>query len=81
MNLINDKSKKRYPAINFLLQFSTYISILSFMIIPLTSIWLWSSGSSFINVSFGLFLSTIQFVFVKSYLELIHVLADMLLPK
>ena len=81
MNLINDKSKKRYPAINFLLQFSTYISILSFMIIPLTSIWLWSSGSSFINVSFSLFLSTIQFVFVKSYLELIHVLADMLLPK
>jgi len=71
-----------FPLLKLLDRHGDYIAILIALAPPLLGGWfVWNGGASWIWAIAAVVLGLILYVFVKSYVELVRLMVDMLLPK
>ena len=78
---MDDESEKIYPAIYFLLMHGRKISNAIALFALIWAIWLWVVGYSAVLVVAIAIGGALMFLLLHSYVEMVRVIADMLLPK
>ena len=70
-----------YPAINFLLRFGGYLSALVGLLPVLVATWVVANGGHVVMMLVGIGVGAFAYLIMRSYTELVDLIADMLLPK
>jgi hypothetical protein len=70
-----------YPIINFLVRFGKWVAIVLAVLPLLVGLYLAATGAGWLMLPGGIVVGAIVYVVVKSYVELVCLIADMLLPK
>lgn len=81
MNLMDEDSRRAYPAIYLFARHGGVIATLTGLIAPAVAVWLWMVGYGPIVLLCGVAAGGFIFLILRSYTELIRVIVDMLLPK
>jgi hypothetical protein len=70
-----------YPMLRLIEKHGGWIAVLLTLLPIIAGIWLVSIGWPFWWLAIGLGCGVVVFVFIRSYVELVRVMIDMLLPK
>lgn len=70
-----------YPVLRFLDKHGNWLALLFAALPPLLAIWAVCTGYSVLFLALGLALGGAVYLLFKSYVELLRVMIDMLLPK
>jgi len=70
-----------YPALNFLVRHGDWVAIVVAMVPVVVGGLAWSMGLSFIFGISGLAAGAFLYLMMRSFVELVRVIVDMLLPK
>lgn len=81
MELMDEESRRAYPAIHLLVRHGGLIATGLSLLIPLLGLWAWLTGSSILLLLGGIAGGLIAYLFLRSYVEMARIIADMLLPK
>lgn len=81
MEIMGEDSERAYPAIAFIVKWGGFLAPLLSVacLLAAISMW-WFDGRLFTALAFGLG-APLVYLAVRSYVELVRVMADMLLPK
>ena len=81
MDLMDEDSRRAYPAMYFLVRHGNGIAAILAALIPLAGLWAWLAGYSVLLLVGGVLCGPIAYLFLRSYVEMARLIADMLLPK
>ncbi len=81
MQLMDEESRKSYPAIFILVTQGKFIALFVGVLIPIASLWAWLSGGPAYMIAIGFIGGLIVYLLLRSYVEMAQIMADMLLPK
>ena len=81
MDLMDEESRRAYPAIYLLVRHGSGIATGLAALIPLAGLWAWLAGYSILLLAGGVLGGLIAYLFLRSYVEMARLIADMLLPK
>ncbi len=70
-----------YPALNFLVRHGDWVAIVVAMVPVLLGGMAWGMGMSFVFGIAGLATGAFLYLMMRSFVELVRVIVDMLLPK
>lgn len=71
----------KYPFINFLLNHGHAFAVAVALLPVAAGLWLAYGGLGWIWILGGILLAAVLYVIAKTYVELVAIIADMLLPK
>jgi hypothetical protein len=81
MELMDEDSRQAYPAVNLFVRHGGIIAVLVALIAPAAALWLWAVGYNPLVLVAGVAAGALVFLLMRSYTELVRIIADMLLPK
>jgi len=70
-----------YPTVQLLVRWGDHMAIATAVAIPLIALLLVAQGWNWVTLLAGLLLGAIVYVLGRSYIELIRIISDTLLPK
>jgi hypothetical protein len=70
-----------YPMLHFLVRWGQLVAFALAIIVAAAGFWAWASTGSFVWALIGLVVSAIGYGLALSYVELVKLIIDMLLPK
>jgi hypothetical protein len=81
MHSMNEDSRKSYPAVHLLVDHGGLLAILIALLVPIAAVWFWFSGYGVPVLVAGIISGLLVYLLMRSYVELVRIMADMLLPK
>lgn len=81
MELMDDASRKDYPAIHLLVKHGGNIAAGTALSVLFLTVWLWFTDYPWVLVAAFAIASPLIFLILRSYAEMVRIIADMLLPK
>lgn len=76
-----DYQPPHYPVVNFLVKHGKAFAFSISALVPLLGLYLSLRIGDWIYLPIGVVAGGVLLVILKSYMELVHIIADMLLPK
>jgi len=81
MELMDEASRKQYPAIHLIVTHGGSIAIGTTLGVLALAAWLWAADYPLVFSAATAITSPLVFLVLRSYAEMIRIIADMLLPK
>lgn len=72
---------KTYPVITWLLRWKQLLPAGSAALLLIAGLWLFARTGIYESIAAGVIVAAVAYVFVRSYLELIEIISDTLLPR
>ena len=81
MQVMDQDSRNAYPAVHLLVDYGGAIAIAIAALAPIVSLWLWFTGYSLMVMVVGVVIGLLVYFLLRSYVDLVRIMASMLLPK
>lgn len=70
-----------YPLVNWLIRYGAWFAAIMAVAPPVIGVYFAFTGTGWIALAIGVLVGIVTYVLLKSYVELVAIIADMLLPK
>lgn len=70
-----------FPALHFLVKHGNAIALLLALSMPIIGIWVWAIGRSPASIAGGVIAGAFGYLIMRSYVDLVRLVADAMLPK
>ena len=81
MEVMDQDSRNAYPAVHLLMNHGGVIAFTIAALAPIVSLWLYLTGYSLMVMVVGLMSGPLVYLLLRSYVDLVRIMASMLLPK